>query len=656
MIKRNPARFDLTTQVAKDYIATANKSILGSRPEQWRPSLIAELMLITGNVTQAAATVLVLWVDNWVNTDLELIRTSGRSKISFDSYLYAHQPVNDICLVLAACGDYVTPEQRAKWLAHAYQIVWNIHNWTKAFWGDNPEGSAKHSGWGANLPGNNYNFGFLSCTSNFALISGNEWAMKQALGEWEDIRNYWKDVPEGGSLEGTGYGRAVGSLLDTYADWKDSTGYVYPELETYANGNVRYLMHATCPGGGYMAAIGDQSNQASHVYADQDRAHILHSIGVATDPIAKGLGEWHLRNSPIKKISKWYMQGAELLKRTAQPIEPTETSYLAGGAGHFFARSSWDPDAVYVVKTVGPNEENHDHHDQGSMILWANGKPILSPQSMWSNSGLLQSPRHHNGIVFKDSKGWLLQVRNKTRCTMTVTDGMVTSDLAPSLLAKGSAWNQELRIDGNRLTQVDDVTFPSTIQGYRVFNSRIQPVLSGNTITLDGVPITVTGVDWSKVEVTDWKASDPKTHPNGGYQVLLPLKSGTPCITTIQLPKAFPAQNPDEEDPVRIRELEEQVKALNAELVTARDSANALTKTVEDQSREIVELNQEVVSAESTANRLQEQVIDLTGKVAELETQIENQDEITIDLNHEAPGDREVLIYDEDRMRARVKR
>lgn len=636
LLKRDPARFDLTTKDAKDWISATIASIEGTRPNQWRPSIVAEMVLITGTkLTVKQIDILVKWVDDWVNTDLELIRTTGRSKISFDSYLQASMPVNDIAYTLAAFDEHVPAHIRAKWLAHARQIVWNIHNFTKAFWGNNPEGSAKHPGWGISLPGNNYFFVFLSATQNFALVSGDEWATERMYAMWIAVRNYWKNLPEGGSLEGTGYGRAGASLMDSYADFKDTTGNVYPELETYANGNVHYLIHATMPGGEYIAAIGDQSNQASHQYAEQDRSFMLNTLRVATDPTAKALGQWYLQNTKVKKITSWYLKGAELIKHTETPMVPTELSYWAKGAGHTFMRSSWDADAVHVGHMAGPNEENHDHHDQGSLTLWVAGQPILSPQSMWSQSGLLQNPRHQNGFVFQQSGVWLAQVRTKAGQVFPDVDldsRTIMVDLTPSIpVIAGATHNQSVRIEGDEILQVDEANFSKVTKAYWVRNTRIKPVISAipggdSMITLGSVVVWVVG--GGTAEVVDWKALDAKTYPNGGYQILIPVTSGVPITTKIVLPKAFPIPNtdPNEEDPVEIENLKREVAELKEIVNDLRTQTEQLQNTVQDKQASVDRLTEE--NRLASENLTKQQIA-----IDELTTTKENQVKVIEELN-----------------------
>ncbi len=88
-----------------------------------------------------------------------------------------------------------------------------------------------------------------------------------------------------------------------------------------------------------------------------------------------------------------------------QPAEPP-LSFLAGGreSGHFIARSSWDDGggddgATIVTLRATDHFGDHNHHDQGSFMIYRNGLLAVDPPVYKKTRGPQQKTENHNTLL-----------------------------------------------------------------------------------------------------------------------------------------------------------------------------------------------------------------------------------------------------------------
>ena len=85
---------------------------------------------------------------------------------------------------------------------------------------------------------------------------------------------------------------------------------------------------------------------------------------------------------------------------TTQPAPPA-LSFLAGNsqAGHFMARSAWTDDAVIVTFRCTDHYGDHNHHDQGSFIVYRKGLLAVDPPVYRQVRGPQQPTSMHNTLL-----------------------------------------------------------------------------------------------------------------------------------------------------------------------------------------------------------------------------------------------------------------
>jgi hypothetical protein len=105
-----------------------------------------------------------------------------------------------------------------------------------------------------------------------------------------------------------------------------------------------------------------------------------------------------LENSSVTRMSSEFMYAYDFLYDpgaiAAQPLE-LATVYHASGIGQVFARSGWDADATFVHVSGGPYTESHDHHDEGSFLLYR-GEWLAYDANVESGSGIHAEADCHN--------------------------------------------------------------------------------------------------------------------------------------------------------------------------------------------------------------------------------------------------------------------
>ncbi|MDO8864282.1 hypothetical protein Q6D67_21680, partial [Haliea sp. E1-2-M8] len=192
--------------------------------------------------------------------------------------------------------------------------------------------------------------------------------------------NYYATTPEGGSREGTGYGESHRDVFAIAKLWRDYDGTeVLPQA--FIDNSIRYWTHATTPGHHWVALIGDHTR--THGRTDGYHRDIIdNALQLAKDPEAMAIGRWQLARLPRPQSSAFI--GLELRDYPDTGSPPEATEYHAVGAGHFFARDSWDADATFVYFTAGKHDEAHQQEDQGAYAVWARGRWQTTSDSPWT--------------------------------------------------------------------------------------------------------------------------------------------------------------------------------------------------------------------------------------------------------------------------------
>lgn len=354
----------------------------------------ALLAALTGDSRYAVKAIAV--IDQQV-IDAETAYGKGlQPEVAGDSYLHVGELIGDLALVYDWCFGLVSSAQRSRWIAYANQAVYNVWNNTKAAWGGRP---FPWTGWGTDDPGNNYYYSFTRATMLWGLASKGENPQSQA---WLDkfrerivgrlIPAFTRDVPDGGSREGTGYGVALRSLFELYAYWQWSTGERLADLTTHTRETISTVLHQVLPGAAWRLPVGDQSRDSTAALFDYDR-HELDAL-VALYPTAKesACAAAMLAGSTVPAMSNAFMRIDDFVFPAPAPAAVIDLPLVryAKGIGEVYARTSWRPEATLLWEKAGPLTQSHAHEDQGSLMLWRDGWLVADPV-IWSKGGVRQA-------------------------------------------------------------------------------------------------------------------------------------------------------------------------------------------------------------------------------------------------------------------------
>ena len=453
------------------------------------------------------------------------IAAQSNPAIAADSYLEVGPMIADLSLTYSTCGAQMTSAQRTRWAAYAEQAIWNVWNYASARWGTR---SAPWSGWSVTNPGNNYHYSFLEATMYWALASGsNTWMNFLASNKLPALQDYYKALPGGGSLEGTGYGTAQMRLFEIYRLWRDSTGNDLSLASTHARNSILYWTHATVPAMNQFAPIGDQSRSSIPDLYDYQRHLVLEARNLTYDAGLRRIADWWLNNISIKQMTN----GSNLRYDAVLPVAaggaaPTDLSYVAQGTGMVFARSAWTTDAMWMAYIAGPYTESHAHQDQGAFTLYSRGTWLAVTENIWSRSGIQQGPDVHNVLRFERSNTSAQQCASPSgdrivhQCadsysTATVTPGSngalsITSNLTDAYNSSlGTSpyvlnWQRKLDFANRSLLVQDNFSVASGTSAIFQVQVPVAPTVSGNTITAGGLRIRVLQPASPTISVRNW--------------------------------------------------------------------------------------------------------------------------------------------------------
>lgn len=307
--------------------------------------------------------------------------------VSGDQYLQSGGQFNNVFSVLSWCE--VPQAQGQEWA-----------DWGKRHLGE-PDGSVTNSiwwkdRWSRNNPANNYYHSFVLATTTYAMATmDKKWLDWLKADRLPKMTNYYATTPEGGSREGTGYGESHRNVFTIARLWREYDGTeVLPQ--PFIDNSIRYWTHATAPGHKWVALIGDHTR--THGTTDSYHRDIIdNAMHLAKDPEAIAIGKWQINRLPPLSASFY---GLVLRDYPDDGHPPAETEYHAKGAGHFFARDSWTPDATYLVFTAGKKDEAHQQEDQGAFAVWARKRWQTTSESPWTQGGIAQDVAYQNVVRF----------------------------------------------------------------------------------------------------------------------------------------------------------------------------------------------------------------------------------------------------------------
>jgi hypothetical protein len=383
-------------------------------------------------------------VDDAVRAEEARIAAGGRPAVAADSYLEVGAKVGDVMLTYDWCFDAASTDQKTRWLDYVAQAVWNVWHPEDATWG----GAAfPWSGWSTDNPSNNYYYSFLRATMLFGLAAHGEHA--DARG-WLDffrdhkiagqlVPTFEADLVGGGSREGTGYGVAMHRLWELYDVWQGSTGEDLSRLTSHTRASLPYLLHAVVPTRDRIAPIGDHARDSTGTLFDYHRNYVQGLARLFPDDPLVPQARYFLDASSVPQMSAQFMYVYDFLYEIdgvePAPMDRMGRAYFGRGAGHLFARSSWDPDATWVSLIAGAYTESHAHRDQGSLMIYKGGWLAYDPV-VESRSGIRQDEELHNLVRIVAGTATVRQREGTTSRVVALARGAqwlhVAADLTPA--------------------------------------------------------------------------------------------------------------------------------------------------------------------------------------------------------------------------------
>jgi hypothetical protein len=445
-----------------------------------------------------------------------------RPEVAGDSYLYVGPMIRDVALVYDWCNPLLSASQKTRWAAYADQAIFNVWNPSQASWGGT---SFPWSGWSVNNPGNNYHYSFLQATMYWAFAANRtSWITFLETQKLPALVAYFQGLLGGGSLEGTGYGVSLGRLFELYRIWRDCRGVDLADDSTHLADSIDYWIHATVPTLDRYAPIGDLARESYPWLFDYHRNLVLQArsmAGVAAPQRARAA--WWLHQISVDEMQHGFNFRDDLLPAGTTQTPPAALDYRATGVGVLFARTSWQPNALWLSFVAGPYVESHAHQDQGAFNLFA-GDWLAVTENIWTHSGIEQATPIHNTLRFRTGANTVPQGESTSAMTVSRNGEVlhVAANLAPAYAASGvvSSWQRTLDFSPMGLV-VDDVyaTSGGTTATFQV-NVPVQPTVVGSTVVAGALRIVPEVPAAPAITLVDWHAQDPSEF-NSGWKVEL---------------------------------------------------------------------------------------------------------------------------------------
>lgn len=446
------------------------------------------------------------------------IAAGRRAPVAADSYLEVGPMIRDVAITYDWCAAFTTSAQRSRWAAYAEQAVWNVWNPSQARWGNT---TFAWSGWSINDPGNNYHFSFLEATMYWALASNSAtWRNFLEQQKFPALRQYYANLPGGGSGEGTGYGLAQGRLFEIYRIWRDGTGMDLSATNTHLDDTVDYWIHATVPTLDRVAPIGDQSRVSYPEIWDYHRNVVLQARAMAHDAGRRARAQWWLSSISVPQMTSGFNFRNDLLSPAGGGTPPTALYHHATGPGHLFARSDWTPNAMWLSFVAGRYDQSHAHKDQGAFTLFQ-GDFLAVTENVFSRSGIQQGSEVHNLVRFV-SNGQTVPQREGTTSTMSVTQTApgalyVDANLTPAFAGNPAVtnWRRELTFANKQLRVRDTFAKGAGVEAIFQVNTPVQPQVNGRTAKAGNLTITVVSPADAVLSVLDWRTVNASEFTRG---------------------------------------------------------------------------------------------------------------------------------------------
>ena len=478
----------------------------------------------------------VSFVDAKVAAEEALIARNMEPDVTFDSYLLVGEIVGDVAMVYDWCFDRMTDAQRRRWLAYANQAVWNVWHPSQAKWNNTV---FDWSGWSIDNPGNNYHSSFLEATQLLGMAAKGDDPMADT---WIDMyRNtrigaqlapsFDRDIPGGGSREGTGYGVEMRRLFKQYTFWQQSTGERIADLTAHTEGSFFWLVHSTVPTLDKVTTIGDMARESSGVLFDDQRDYVQLLTNLFPQEPFAPMGQWYLNHSSVPRMDREYDYINDILHQRLnapeQPLTGLYPAFYGNGTGHVFVRTDWSTSATYLTFIAGPFTESHAHRDQGSFNIFKS-EWLAFDEGVLSEGGLRADEASHNiPAVIAGGRAATMENENDGTMVAVVDNAQYTylaSDTANCYAGRGGITQMEREIvfvKPDTVIVFDRIQASAGSQKVWRLNTPVRPTVSGRVATIAGTrgrlaltSVLPTGLTPA---VVDWAATDNDTE--GGYRI-----------------------------------------------------------------------------------------------------------------------------------------
>ncbi len=501
------------------FISWVDQALTGPPPYGFSATDAAYAWRVTGN--PAYAELAVDLVEAQVVEAEAEIALGQRPPIAYDSYLEVGPFLHDVALAYDWCAAFTTAPQRARWAAYAEQAVWNVWHPDLAQWG-----GVAHpwSGWSTGDPGNNYHFSFLEATMYWALASDST-LWRDFL---EDVKlpavvAFFQQLPGGGSREGTGYGLALMRLFELYRLWDESTGQDLGAASSHLADTIDYWIHATPPSFDRYAPIGDLARESYPWLYDYHRRLVLEARAATGAEGARRRATWWLHRIAIDEMQSGFNLRHDLLSAGSVEEPPAPLFHHAAGAGHLFARTSWQSDAIWLAVVAGPYDQSHAHRDQGGFTLFR-GDFLAVTENVFSHSGIQQGSEVHDTLRFERDGQVIAQRESVSTLQVSQQEGRLVAiaDLTPAFAGADAvdAWQRRFEVDSTGLLVDDSFDAASDVTAFFQVQVPVQPVQAAGRIVAGDLTIVPILPQSPTITLLQWSTVDPAEF-NSGWRVTL---------------------------------------------------------------------------------------------------------------------------------------
>lgn len=351
---------------------------------------------------------------SFVGGDVAPMKANGI--FAFDRCLYAHQRIKDICTTFDMCYDLLTPSQRTRWMNVAMQIMYAVllpyearitSGGSAVDWEDTPGGNNPYT-WSYNVPDSNYHHHHMAALVFCALAFKDMPAITYSMqgGDVDLDSDYWltylttvqipackvvfDQMPGGGSIEGSNYGKAISDLFFSRVVMQWSTGVDhFAPIGTYLDNSALWRAFITPPdigGANDRPLVVTHGRNATEPYGTITIDEVYnHATALASNTSHPNAGEikkliTDLEYYPANGI--WSREeGRGFIMRPAYDSVTESATYngfsnvhASSAAGDNILRTGFDAgDTMATIRSGTLHSGNHAHDDSTSVLLWKNG-------------------------------------------------------------------------------------------------------------------------------------------------------------------------------------------------------------------------------------------------------------------------------------------